>query len=476
MASSGWQGNKEFPYSNTYIKCNLRIDSVTHSGDTLRVTGAVGAVCPYSSSSYWGSYAYPVYVTPDHSTERKLLSGGERVYGGGNSGLDSAVTSYFDTSFTIAANRTSCLFDVDVDMNNGSSSGRLSWQITFDQGYTAPNTPTVSAIIPAADPTGSVQITWGTSSFGNPSSGTVYLYGGKSASPTSQLLTKTTTGNSVFTHNEPLTPNTKYYYRARACNSQLCSGYSSDATAITNPIPPILTIDSVSYNSASFTISAPSQGSARALTAIYMIDNDPASSTSVVSLPATISLPFNPGTTHTISVYFSTPASINSTVSSATFTTNAPFYGSVNGESKAVSKLYGSVNGEATLVEHLYGPEPINVLVAVSGVVTPGGAGNVTAFDGDIFFNTIAQDPDLEEAIIHSGKTITSIDYFIEDGWFWDSIVYFSDESAIAVGGTNYPINDPADLGFTISYVQDGGDVVSLTGTYETQYFSKLIF
>lgn len=353
--------------------------------------------------------------------------------------------------------------------------GTWSTVVNFPVQYTAPDVPTVSAAVLSSNPTAAIEVTWGTSSFGNPSSGTVYLYGGTSASPSTQFLTKTTTGNSIFVHNEPLIPNTRYYYRARACNSQLCSSYSDDATAVTRALPPTITINSVTQDSVTFTLTNPPQGSARTLTPRFRIDSGSWETLSANQLPATITKTFSPGEVHTISAEFRLSIITVSDTSTVSFTAALPFYGSVNGETKAIKKLYGSVNGVTKTIEHLYGATPTNVLTSVTGTIEPGYAGNVTAFNGETFYNTIAQDPDLEEEIIHSGKTITSIDYGIFNG-VWDSWAYFSDNTHITIGGTDYPIDDPADLGLTVSYVQDGYDMISLTGTYDTQYFSKKIF
>ncbi len=460
--------------TSTYIQGSVDYSvSTSSSGITVNVTFQMRRTNAYSGSTY-SSSAVPSICISSSSSSFNYSGGAGITIAGGQQNVWQTV---YSASRTFGADRSGNTIYVGWKVTNDNSGGYLGGSaveaITLPNAYTAPSNLTIHASPLASRPTDSIEVTWGAGSFGYPSSGTVYLYGGTSASPSTQFLTKTTTGNSIFVHNEPLVPNTRYYYRVRACNSQLCSSYSSDATAITNPIPPILNIDSVAYNSATFTLSQSSQGSARSLQAMYSIDGG--NYVVVNNLPATITENFLPGTTHTISAVFRATATIDSAPVTATFTTEAPLYGSVNGQSKAINKFYGSVNGETKLVEHLYGPVPKTILQSVTGEIQPGGAGNVTAFDGDIFFNTIAQDPDLEEAIIHSGKTITGIDYYIEDG-FWDSIVYFSDESAIAVGGTNYPINDPADLGFTISYVQDGDDVVDLTGTYDTEYFTKLIY
>ena len=451
--------------ANQYFNCAVE---GWRSGQTL-----------YGRMHYWrtGSYYYQDTSFPDPTMN---LGGtvftdtdfGNRVRSGIYVG--DVYTTTFSRTVAGSGDRT-----VTFTAGSGGRSdfaGSWSTVVNFPVQYTAPSTPTLSATIPASDPTGSVQITWGTSSFGNPSSGTVYLYGGTSASPTTQLLTKTTTGNSVFTHNEPLTPNTKYYYRARACNSQLCSSYTSDVSATTYPAAPSISVSALSYNSALLSISSPSQGSAETMEAFYTLDGGTAISTGTITSGGTntASLTLTPGTAHTITAYIRTNAGTSSTASTS-ITTHLPFYGSVNGQSKEINKFYGSVNGVTKTIEHLYGAAPTNVLTSVTGTIEPGYAGNVTAFDGETFYNTIAQDPYLEEEIIHSGKTIVAVDYGIFNG-IWDSLAYFSDNSQVIVGGTDLPIDDPADLGFTVSYVQDGYDMVNLTGTYDVQYFSKKIF
>ena len=78
-------------------------------------------------------------------------------------------------------------------------------------------------------------IVYGTTSFGQPGTGTVTLYGGTSSSPTTSIDTTNTTGNKTFSHTG-LTPGTTYYYRARANNGQLNSNYSTEGS-ITVPIP-----------------------------------------------------------------------------------------------------------------------------------------------------------------------------------------------------------------------------------------------
>lgn len=133
MTSSGWQGRKDFPYNHSDLKCNLRIDSLTHSGDTLRVQGVIGAVDINDNTQYHAWYDYPVYVTPQGGSEIELLSGGEGVYGGGE---NNAKTVGFDVTIPVSASATSTNFSVHVRMNNSTSTGDLAWELTFDASVT----------------------------------------------------------------------------------------------------------------------------------------------------------------------------------------------------------------------------------------------------------------------------------------------------------------------------------------------------
>lgn len=110
-------------------------------------------------------------------------------------------------------------------------SGSTSANITLESIYSSPATPSISGSVIDAF---SNRITFGTSSFGNPSSGTVYLYRGTTNAPTTQIASKTSTGSSAIT-DSGLLPNTTYYYRARAYNGQIWSGYSSVISVKTKP-------------------------------------------------------------------------------------------------------------------------------------------------------------------------------------------------------------------------------------------------
>lgn len=229
----------------------------------------------------------------------------------------------------------------------------------FPGTYTAPNKPTVSIDTAYA---ASIIVNYGTSSFGNPSSGTVYLYGGTSSSPTTQITSKTLTGNSNY-QNTGLTGNTKYYYRARAKNSQLWSSYSDEVSAVTRPGSLLnKSAEALSATSIRINYETRAGGGFYAQEVQYSLDSGVTWTTgATVSSAAATSGSFDitglqPGTAYHITLRVFTSAGINGSGSLNISTLpSANFYGSVNGETKLIKKLYGSVNGETKLIKKLYG-------------------------------------------------------------------------------------------------------------------------
>lgn len=231
---------------------------------------------------------------------------------------------YFSASRTFDASRGGDTiyvgWKVDGD-SYGYLNGSGNVQITLPTAYQAPATPTVSVSNASGS---SNSVTYGTTSFGVPSSGTVYLYGGTSASPTTQIATKTTTGNSTYTHSG-LAGNTRYYYRSKASNSQLSSSYSSDASVITRPSnPSSATLVVTGTNTATLTIKAPSMGSAATVTAYYKLNSGSYASAGTITSGGTITKSLTgltAGTAYTASVYFSNTSGNSGTVTSSSVTT-----------------------------------------------------------------------------------------------------------------------------------------------------------
>lgn len=259
-------------------------------------------------------------------------------------------------NFTISGLSTGTSYTINLRVN--TSSGNTGSGSVSATTYKIPANATVSATNSSST---SNAVTYGVTTFNTGPNPGVYLYGGTSASPTTQLTWKSTTGNATYTHSG-LTGNTKYYYRSRAKNDGGWSAYSSDATAITRPANPTITINSLGHHTVSLSIKSPSQGSAATMTAYYKVDGGSATSAGTITSGGTktVQLSFNPQTQHTVTAYLSNSSGSSGNASS-TFTTKIPFYAPVSNQSKMAKKLYCSVNGQAKKVQHLYG--------SVNGVV-----------------------------------------------------------------------------------------------------------
>lgn len=144
-------------------------------------------------------------------------------------------------------------------------------------------------------------------------------------------------------------------------------------------------------------------------------------------------------------------------------------YGSVNGASEKIEKLYGSVNGASKEILKLYGSVAVQTTIGVTGSIRSGGAGNVTAFDADVFWNAASSRLDLT-------KTLDYISVMIgRSGAKIGMYVYYD-------GGTHTTIAEPSTVsglaayGVTASFVADGTDYIDLTPITGTTYVAKQIF
>lgn len=238
--------------------------------------------------------------------------------------------------------------------------GSTSMNITLEAIQTAPNTPTVSASVLSAD---ALAVTWGTASFGNPSSGTVYLYGGTSADPTTQLTSKTSTGDSTSDRSN-LAANTRYHYRARAKNTaDLWSSYSSDVSAVTKAAAPSITVGTVTHDTIELNYSQPADGGENTKYIEYTLDGSTwvtgvtltggSAATGAITITG-----LSPVTAYSIQTRTRTASGSSAGPTlSVTTARDVKLYGSVNNQTKEVQKLYGSVNGQTKLIKKLYGSE-----------------------------------------------------------------------------------------------------------------------
>ena len=150
----------------------------------------------------------------------------------------STTTVYWDMGGGSTTSNTVSLNDVSFSATTTQQSQTLyltapggdcaSFTAYFPADTVAPDKPTVS-IVEATDT--SITVSFGTESFGSPSTGTVYLYRGIAPAASAQVTSKTTTGQSTYTVTG-LTTGTTYYFRARANNGYLISPYSDSVSAV----------------------------------------------------------------------------------------------------------------------------------------------------------------------------------------------------------------------------------------------------
>lgn len=122
-------------------------------------------------------------------------------------------------------------------------------------------------------------------------------------------------------------------------------------------------------------------------------------------------------------------------------------YGSVNGQSKKIIKLYGSANG-------------VN---GVSGEIRAGGIGNVTAFDGEIFWEK-------QRTRLNS----TAIDYIdvryaasFLGNYFFIYVYYTDGTSEQQIYSTNIGANLKTNCGITVTSPYTlGHDYIDITLFY----------
>lgn len=185
--------------------------SVSRNNNTVTVSGLLTVIAstPVSGSKQLvftlGSSATPLMLTGNNTTNF------------GNLNISPA-------NFSVSPTQTSQV--VSWQTSDGFSGQFL---ITFPA---PPAAPTISATTISHD---TIEVTYGTTSFGSPATGTVTLYGSESSSPTTQIDAVSTTGNKTFTF-AGLSPSTTYYFKATADNGQMSSN-SSVKSATTMPEP-----------------------------------------------------------------------------------------------------------------------------------------------------------------------------------------------------------------------------------------------
>lgn len=369
MATSGWQ-NEQLILSRTFsaslaLYGNVRIDSITHTGTNLRVTGMI-ALCPRQNGTYGTcTYGYAQYVTPEGGSQTKIVDANVRMVTPGHPNYTH--TDYyanFDVTLTgVAATATSRSFTVNF-YNQSSSYGynkNLTWTLYFDRSGTAPSGLDVTVgTIKDTEVTFNVTL----SSYGTPAAadgryikaalldtstyGDPYRF--QSASNTSSAaITVDDATASVSANRLNIIGNRQYYYGALAFNTQL-STHIVKGTLITAPAYITdVTVNDVGGGEVVISVLHDREGTADTVYTEYSYNQ-----TNWTTVSETFRLEVHSATTLYVRRRNSTGTTPVHTVSIVPATT-VKLYGSVNNQAKEIHKLYGSVNGQAVRIRKLYG-------------------------------------------------------------------------------------------------------------------------
>lgn len=335
-------------YNDVYWRMYARITSQSSTNTTVTVEGRI-YVAGSSGNFYTGAVTTSGGVVGNYSAW----------------GIDASGTYY--TGETAVWGGSDTVATSTGSVNAGVRFYSSPWGWTGDNLYisdtlvfaTAPTMPTVSAVL--NDDNTAATVTWGTTSFGLPSTGSVYLYGDTTASPTNLLANKTTTGDTDYTYSS-LVGNTTYYFRSSATNGVLSSGYSTDVSVTTKPSAPTVTLGDVTQTTIDINWATGADGNAANKLVQYSLDSGTTwvtmeTVTTGTALSGTYTIEnLVEDTAYTIQtrVYTTIGAAAGPTISARTLAAYR-YYGSVNGVSKKTVKWLGPVNNQSKYIIKIYG-------------------------------------------------------------------------------------------------------------------------
>ena len=363
MASSGWQGEVTLTdggFGYDYFKGDLRVDSISHSGGTVTVTGVFGVKNKYPGSGGYSYYVYPITA--------RAAGGNYVTVTTANQHIDYGDTATANVTFTFSAgaSETSKQITVDWLYNNGTCSNSINYTLTFDASATAPATPTVT--LKETYPNGA-KFGVSVSSYGSPSSasgryieaailgsgtyGAPYRYATVS-NTTSSDITVTSSSSGTLTVN----PNTQYSYGGYANNTVLSTS-TVTGTFVTLAAAPTVTYENLRPTMVSLRWSVSADGGKYNRQIQYSVNGGAwvtgATATSGNASSGSFMVGLSPNTSYTINTRVNTTAGATAGPT-IQFTTpaNVGIYCSVNNTRKKVKRIYCSVNGERKKVKKIY--------------------------------------------------------------------------------------------------------------------------
>lgn len=247
--------------------------------------------------------------------------------------------------------------------------------------------------------------------------------------------------------------NTMYILGLYASNGTAGTGSQRLGAYTTLAYAPEVTISSISSTSATLSYSTKADGGQYSKTYEYSIDGGTTWTTF-----ATVSS--GSATTGTFTVSGLAAATVTVMQTRVTTTAGTTVGPNITLNTNAGPKFYGSVNSQAKEATTLYGGVIVQTITGVTGVIRPGGAGNITAFDGTTFWSAVSSSLD-SEALSYIG-----VSYDSSSDWY--AYIYFSDGTASQRIIRHGTLADLATYGITaISNPESGGvDYIDLTPIY----------
>lgn len=365
MASSGWQGDVTLTsggFGYDYFKGNLRIDSITHSGNTVNVSGAFGV---HNDGGYESYYVYPINAAVNGSTGyQQVVAGNQHI------ATNAWVTSNVTFSFSAAATATSANIEVLWSYNNGTASNSITYTLYFDAAISPPTGLNITGVSSTKDSvTGNVSISgWGIGSGSRYREIQVWTHGMVEPRRYQPYYGDSTSGNITASNSSSgsltIKPNTRYTLGGYASNGQASVGSTNFGDVYTQPETPTASVEFTESRVAYVNCHLNDQGGAREIYIEYKPDG---SSTWVTGLTINsageksedfVISGLTPNTSYTYNMRARSSSGWTSNMPNITFSTSdvkSKMYCSANNVAKRVTKVYCSVNGTRKRVTKIYG-------------------------------------------------------------------------------------------------------------------------